>query len=113
MSRESSKNYTNLSVREAHECIQRGECLLFDVRTPEEYASHHIAGAKLLPIQELNERHPEIPRNSPTPVLIICEHGIRSAHAARALAEAGWENIVNVSGGMAEWMEEGLPVVRE
>lgn len=85
---------------------------VFDVRTPAEYALHHIKGAYLLPIQELNVRHSEIPRESEQPILILCEHGIRSVHASRALVENGWKNIVNVSGGMAEWMAAGLPVER-
>jgi len=82
------------------------------VRTPPEFASHHIKGAYLLPIQELNVRHGEIPRDSTEPILIICEHGVRSVHASRALCENGWQNIVNVSGGMAAWMAVGLPVER-
>ena len=81
---------------------------VFDVRTPEEYALHHLAGAKLLPTQELQGRHGEIPRNSEKKVLIVCEHGVRSQGVAALLAENGWRNIVSIDGGMAQWMECGL-----
>ncbi len=104
--------YESITPAEAAELISHGKCLLFDVRTPPEYASHHIKGAYLLPIQELNERHSEIPRESQQKILIICEHGVRSVHASRALGENGWKNIVNVSGGMAAWIDAGLPVER-
>jgi len=96
----------------AAELLAAGEAILFDVRTPPEYVSHHVKGASLVPIQELNQRHGEIPRESAKKVLIICEHGIRSVHASQALSENGWKNIVNVSGGMAAWMDAGLPIER-
>jgi rhodanese-related sulfurtransferase len=46
-------------------------------------------------------------------VLIVCEHGIRSMAACQALVDAGWANIVNIEGGMAAWIEAGLPVERK
>ncbi|HLX62823.1 MAG TPA: rhodanese-like domain-containing protein [Planctomycetota bacterium] len=101
--------YRSLPPKAAAELLRTQDALLFDVRTPPEFESHHIQGAVLLPIQELQTRHPEIPRDSKRPILIVCEHGIRSVHACRALSEAGWTNLINVSGGMAAWMEEGLP----
>lgn len=104
--------YESMTPAEAATLLSKGKCLLFDVRTPPEYASHHIKGAYLLPIQELNARHAEIPRESLQQILIVCEHGIRSVHASQALAINGWKNIVNVSGGMAAWIDAGLPVER-
>ena len=110
MSDNRPKPYESLAPKEAAELLRTGNALLFDVRTPPEFASHHIKGAMLLPIQELHARHTEIPRDSARPILIICEHGVRSVHACRALSEAGWANLINVSGGMAAWMEDGLAV---
>ena len=54
-------NYESISPLEAAALISTGACRVFDVRTPPEFASHRIKGAHLLPIQELNARHPEIP----------------------------------------------------
>ena len=102
----------SISPAAAAALISDGQALVFDVRTLPEYVAHHIKGAYLLPIQELNVRHSEIPRDSEKKVLIVCEHGVRSVHASRALVESGWKNIVNVSGGMAAWLDAGLPVQR-
>ncbi len=103
-------DYENIPPEIAARLIADGECYVVDVRTPEEFAAHRIAGAHLLPVQELNARHPEIPRDTGKKVLIYCEHGVRSVGACQAMAEAGWKNLVNMSGGMAHWMEAGLPV---
>jgi len=91
--------------------IKDGECYVVDVRTPPEFEAHRIAGAYLLPIQELNERHGEIPQNPDKKILICCEHGVRSVRTCAALAQHGWKNLVNMSGGMAHWVEAGLPFV--
>lgn len=105
------KNFESISPVEAHDVIAQGGGLIFDVRTAPEFFAHRIEGARLLPIQELHARHGEIPRDSELKLLIVCEHGIRSVTACEALGENGWRNVVNVMGGMAAWMEAGLPVV--
>lgn len=105
------EDYENIPPEIAEKLIAAGECIVIDVRTPEEFAMHRIEGAYLLPVQELRERHGEIPRDSEKKILIVCEHGIRSVNTCRVLAQSGWKNLVNMSGGMAEWIEHGLPVV--
>jgi len=92
--------------------IASGECHVVDVRTLEEFELHRIRGAHLLPVQQLQQRHGEIPRESAKKILIYCEHGVRSVGACSALAQSGWKNIVNMTGGMAEWLDAGLPVAR-
>jgi rhodanese-related sulfurtransferase len=103
--------YENVPPEIAAKLIKNSECYVIDVRTPEEFAAHRIAGAYLLPVQELQMRHAEIPRTPKKKILIYCEHGVRSVGTCRALAENGWTNLINMSGGMAEWIERGLPYV--
>jgi rhodanese-related sulfurtransferase len=102
-------NYENVAPEKAAELIKNGECYVIDVRTEEEYLSHRIPGAYLLPVQEIQQRHGEIPKNPKRKLLFVCEHGIRSVHTCMALSKAGWNNIVNMSGGMAEWLDCKLP----
>jgi rhodanese-related sulfurtransferase len=102
--------YTNVFPETAAEMIRKGECHVIDVRTPEEHARHRICGAHLLPIQELQQRHGEIPRHSARPLLFVCEHGVRSVKTCSALAQNGWTNLINMTGGMAQWLKSGLPV---
>jgi rhodanese-related sulfurtransferase len=104
-------DYENVPPEIAAQMIKDGECYVIDVRTPEEFVAHRIAGAYLLPVQELQQRHPEIPRAPKKKILIYCEHGVRSVGTCRALAENGWSSLLNMSGGMAEWIERGLPYV--
>jgi rhodanese-related sulfurtransferase len=61
----------SLNADEAHRYMDQkpGDSFtLLDVRQPEEYASGHIPGAKLIPLPELNERLSEIDPTKPTVV---------------------------------------------
>ena len=88
---------------EVHAQWERGEALcLVDVRQAYEYARYHIPGACLLPLGELRARFAaEI--DPADAVVCICEHGIRSRHAADFLAHQGYENVATMTGGMAAY----------
>ena len=84
------------------------EHTLVDVRETWEYARGRIPGAVNIPLDELAERMDEIPPEKP--VVVVCEHGIRSIAAAQFLAQAGYSGVYNLMGGTAEWMERLLPL---
>jgi rhodanese-related sulfurtransferase len=79
-----------------------------DVRRPDEFVQAHVAGARLIPLDELGARLHEIPKDQR--VYVICAVGGRSLAAAGALASAGWD-AVSVAGGTDRWVEEGRPVL--
>jgi rhodanese-related sulfurtransferase len=75
--------------------------LLLDVRTPGEFLSHHIPGALLIPVDELNRRYQELDPDRPT--VCVCEHGIRSEAAAAFLARQDFADVSTMRGGMVRW----------
>ena len=75
--------------------------LILDVRTEEEWSSHHIPGATLLPMHLLMSRMGELDPARET--IVVCEHGVRSMNVARYLVSQGFEQIKNMAGGMSEW----------
>jgi len=104
--------YQNVSPDEAQGLLARGAVVL-DVRTPREHEElGHIPGALLLPI-ELVTSAPAVLADG-RPVVVVCEHGVRSRQAAGLLAEAGVEAF-NMTGGMRRWtgprVHEPSPVV--
>lgn len=76
---------------------------LLDVRRPEEYAAARIEGAVLIPLNELPERLAELPKG--VPLVVMCHHGMRSAHAVHHLREAGLDAI-NLTGGIDAWSRD-------
>ncbi|MEQ1770502.1 MAG: rhodanese-like domain-containing protein [Devosia sp.] len=81
--------------------------LLLDVREPGEWAEGHAPDAFHQPLGRLDPA--QLPKV--TSVFVICRSGNRSAHATRALIDAGVD-AANVSGGMNAWAAAGLPVSR-
>lgn len=98
-----------VTVHEAAELQGDGEgALLVDVREPNEFAQGRAEGAVLLPLGHLNTRFEELPRDRK--LLLVCRTGGRSSNATQFLASQGFDNAVNVSGGMVAWHNAGLPM---
>jgi NADPH-dependent 2,4-dienoyl-CoA reductase/sulfur reductase-like enzyme/rhodanese-related sulfurtransferase len=79
--------------------------LLIDVRTAGEHRHGHLEGSLHLPIDELRERHVEIPRDAsgaPVPIAVYCQVGQRGHTAARLLTQLGYD-VVNLDGGWLTW----------
>lgn len=96
----------NVSPDEAWRLVRQGRVRPLDVRSPEEHQGlGHIPGSLLLPIDLIAAAPATIPREGP-PLLVYCEHGVRSAAAARFLAQAGFPHVINMIGGMSRWSAE-------
>jgi rhodanese-related sulfurtransferase len=93
--------------QEAKEMIERG-AVLIDVREREEYANSRIPGSKLIPLSEFSTRFVEIPED--VPVVMQCRSGRRSAQTTAFLLAQGYREVVNLSGGILAWGEQGFPV---
>jgi len=81
---------------------QGNDLTILDVRTEAEFANGHIPGAKLIPLDELEDRLGELPPRDAR-LLVTCAAGGRSLQACGVLAEHGWTNLLNLVGGMHAW----------
>jgi len=81
---------------------QNPKLFVLDVRTPAEFASGHIPGAKLIPHDEIEDRLKELPPPD-TQMLVTCAAGGRSTAACNALADHGYTRLLNLAGGMHAW----------
>lgn len=79
------------------EKISLAKTTLLDVRTSEECSEGYIKGAMNIPLDELRSRIKEIPKEKD--VLIYCAVGLRGYIASRILAQYGFSNVLNLSGG--------------
>ena len=90
---------------------------LIDVRTAAEYRAGHVAGAKLIPLDEFNadtlaetEIHSGV--DYAQPVYLTCNAGQRAQQAAQRLIDAGYQNVALLEGGTLAWQKAGLPMNR-
>ena len=85
--------------------------LLLDVRTPEEWAEGHLAGAAHKDYwgdDDFDAAMNSIPRDRP--VLVYCAGGGRSGLTAKELNKAGHLEVYNLEDGITGWQDAGLPV---
>lgn len=76
--------------------------IVLDVRTPEEYAAGHIAGATLLPVTEIQARAASAIPDKEATYLVYCRSGNRSATAAALLFQMGYAHVYDF-GGIQDW----------
>lgn len=101
-----------VSLDEGRQLFERQQVVMFDIREADEHATGVAAGARLLPMSQLQQRVNEIPKDPAQPVLIICNTQNRSSKVVQALKEAGWNNVRYVHGGMSTWAKNGWPMVK-
>lgn len=89
----------------------RAAPVLLDVREPWEFQTCHIAGARLVPMNELPARLAELDPDAE--MVAICHHGARSLQVAYFLARRGFERVHNLAGGVDAWarsIDPAMPV---
>ena len=97
-----------ISTPEAHALVEAGETPLFvDVRLREEWDEGHLPGAVHVPRNNLESRAETLLPDKGRPLVVYCGSGTRSVFATKSLLELGYENVVNLAGGFADWKRNG------
>jgi rhodanese-related sulfurtransferase len=98
-----TRSFKTIDHDEARRLLASGEVTVLDVRTPGEYEQlGHIPGAWLIPV-DLASSAPAVLPDDQRPVLVYCEHGVRSVAASQLLVAAGITEVLNLAGGLARW----------
>ena len=99
----SGQAWTDLQAAPAMVLYERTpDLVVVDVRTEAEFARGHIPRAKLIPVDELEDRLRELPAKD-VPMLVTCAAGGRSLAACQTLAQHGYTRLYNLVGGMHAW----------
>jgi rhodanese-related sulfurtransferase len=93
--------------QQVSELLSRGEIELIDVRTVHEHEAGRIAGDRLVELSHLAAEADTIDQSRP--VVFYCRSGSRSAMAAQAFAQAGFD-AHTLNGGLLDWDAAGLPL---
>jgi rhodanese-related sulfurtransferase len=101
-----------VSLLQATQMINQGKTIVLDVREPAQFAAGHLRDAKNIPLKELPNRIGELDKFKSKSVIVICQSGMQSAKAASQLKKAGFNEVVGLSGGLAAWQAQGLPVAK-
>lgn len=99
---------TEINPTNAHKMISNGEAILIDVREHIEITQNSIDDAIHVPMSAFDPSL--IPVESGKKFIFLCTHGIRSFQVSQYLISKGIiDDAYNLSGGLAAWIEAGLP----
>ncbi len=102
---------SQINVEDLSKQTQKQGVQVLDVRREPEWEAGHIEGATWWPLDNFRVAPPEIDRDMP--IAVHCKGGYRSMIACSLLQRAGFQNVVNVTGGFDAWQQAGLAVVAE
>src|SRR5437899_6117949 len=104
------KGYKDVNVEQFDKLRANTNNIILDVRTPEEFAAGHIAGAKNIDINtpDFEKKITELDKSKT--YLVHCAAGGRSARACNKMSKLDFTNCYNLVGGMHAWERAGKPV---
>lgn len=104
------QNIKSVTPEEAQQLLTDG-AILVDVREDAEVTklAYNVEGMINLPLSQLEDRANELPKDKN--LVIACRSGRRSQKAIKKLQSYGYENLVNLSGGIKSWQAKGYEVV--
>jgi len=89
------------------------EPFLIDVRTPQEFESMHIPGARNIPLPDLHKYVDKLKTLSQErPIMLVCRTKNRVKIAYEYLTNHGLTNCEILDGGMTAWVNQGQPVIK-
>jgi adenylyltransferase/sulfurtransferase len=101
-------NATEITSVELKQRLDRGDVLkIVDVREPNEYQINRIAGSTLIPLGDIPKRYNEL--DPEAEIVVQCKMGGRSAKAADFLRSVGFKRVLNLKGGILDWIDKVDP----
>ena len=108
----STSTAIDLSVTEFSAKAAEPGVVTLDVRTPAEFAEGYIEGARLIDFQSGNFEKEIATLDENATYAVYCRSGNRSGQAVRIMQDAGFTNVFNMNGGVIDWANAGLPLVK-
>ena len=101
-----------VSPQQALELSGDADTTVIDVRTPEEFAEGHLAGAVNINVEGSGFEDAVADLDEDAPVLVYCRTGRRSANAITTMQDLGFTELYDLDGGIVSWTHVGLPTER-
>jgi rhodanese-related sulfurtransferase len=109
---ETQRGGKGVTPQELVNLVNREGGVVLDVRDSKEFATGHIVDAVNVPHTALESRIAELEKYKEKPVTVVCKMGQHAGTAGAMLRKAGFASVSRLTGGMTEWRNQNLPVVK-
>lgn len=100
-----------LGVNDAVKLANARDGVFLDVRSVEHFKAGAVPQSRNVPAADLNNKLGSLPKDKP--IIIVCERGRTSVGIAQTLKSKGFEEVYCLQGGLAAWVEAGLPLAKK
>ena len=110
MAHAASTNIAHVDVERARQLIAEKKVIVLDIRTPQEFAAGHIAGATNIDFRASNFEKSIAALDNKKPYLLHCASGNRSTQALPVFEKLDFKSVYHLDGGIKAWEKAKLPV---
>ena len=108
---ESRKGGATVSYHQATRLLNDDRAMLVDVRDKSDFNAGHIVGAINIPFAGLAEKSSQLEKHKAKQIIVADKMGQQAGAAGKILRDKGFD-VVRLQGGMAEWSQQNLPLVK-
>lgn len=109
---ETRKSGPSLSPQQAINLVNAEDGVFIDLRDAGDYKAGHIVDSVHIPASKLESRLGELEKYRERPVVLVCKMGQSAGAAGKQLKAAGFGKVYKMAGGMLEWNNLQLPLVK-
>ena len=109
---ETQRGGASVSAQQLVELVNREDAVIVDVRDKKEFDAGHIVDSINVPHGSLESHVDELKKFVDRPLVVACKVGQHSGAAGTMLRKNGFSNVSRLTGGIAEWRNQNLPVVK-
>ena len=109
---EKRKGGVKVDTSEMTRLINKGNPYVYDLRSSAEYGTGSVAGALNLQPSNLVKQDALFKASEEDCIILICKTGTTSSKSAGELKKQGFTNVNVLSGGMTNWTQSGMPLVK-
>jgi rhodanese-related sulfurtransferase len=108
---ERTKGGKPISATELVSLMNSEQAQLVDVRASADFQAGHVHGAMNIPHTQMASHGSELEKHRSKIIVLTDQMGQHAGGAGKILTKEGF-NVRRLSGGMAEWQGQNLPVVK-
>ena len=109
---ESRRGGVSVSPQQLTNLVNSGGAMVVDVRDRKDFGLGHNTESTNIPFTKLDERVAELNSHKDAPIVLVCKMGQHSGAAGKILRKHGFQDVRRLSGGIATWTADGLPLVK-
>jgi len=110
---ENRRSGKSVTSQQLTNLVNAAGAVVVDVRDAKEFRDGHITDSRNIPYSQLQDKISELSTFIDKPVILVCKMGQHAGAAGRLLTKAGFTDVRRLSGGIATWTADRLPLVKK